>query len=329
MAIESGRSTINLEQDIVDNGESYDFYQAVKVLNRLASQKKQENGNPVRISIQPELNLDYPESDIAEITYDDRDGYQVNTTFFGLYGVSSPLPGFYTEELLDDEWDELRSRKDLFDVVHNQIYPLLYQAWLKYKLAHNTVEFESKKYWEIIFDLAGLGDSYRQYPERYGFLARYVGLLSNRNKSLVGLKTLLSEYFKDIDVDVVPCVLRKVPIVKHQRCLIGMQNAGLGENSCIGQEIMERNGKFNIEVGPLNNEQIQKLKDNRQLLEDIKLLIKIYLVQPLAYGMTLLLEPGAAKPAALGMSGYSTLGSNCWLIDQPNKEIQKVDLIDE
>jgi len=250
------------------------------MLNRLAAAQPGKTATNLRI--QPELNLDYPDADIAEISHDDEQGFQITTTFFGLYGVSSPLPGFYTEELLDDEWDELHNRKDLFDVIHHQVYPLLYQAWLKYKFAHNTVESDKRKYWEIIFDLAGLGDSYRQDRSRYAGLARFAGLLGQRNKSLLGLKTLLREQLGDIAVDIQPCVLRKVGIARHQRCLLGKQNSRLGEDACIGKEVDDRNGKFRVEIGPLNASEFARFTTRTQLLSDIRDLIRLYLVQPLA-----------------------------------------------
>jgi predicted component of type VI protein secretion system len=137
-----GRPIINIEPDLLENGDSYDFYQAVKLLNKLVQSKPREQGLAPRLLIQPELDLDYPKSDVARIRRDEESGnYELTARFFGLYGVSSPLPGFYTEELLDDEWDELGSRKAFFDVIHNHMYPLLYQAWLKYKFAHKVVEF--------------------------------------------------------------------------------------------------------------------------------------------------------------------------------------------
>jgi type VI secretion system protein ImpH len=281
------------------------------------------------LRIQPELNLDHPQSDIAEISQDKKTGnYQITTTFFGLYGVSSPLPGFYTEELFDDEWDELSARKDFFDVIHNHLYPLLYQAWLKYKFSHNMVEFEDHKYAEIIFSLIGLSEAYRVESRHYGYLLRYSGLLSQRIRSQPGLKTLLQEHLGDIGLDIIPCVERKVPIVKKQRCVLGKQNAVLGFDACIGKEVVGRSGKFNIEIGPLNTEQFDDFVQGNESIQIIKTLIKFYLVQPLAYSINLLLEPGAVNVASIGERRSSTLGCNCWLLDQSNQQIDRVEMYD-
>ena len=329
MAITDGGSAINIKQDIVENGDSYDFYQAVKLLNKLAAVPSGSGVAQANLRIQPELNLEYPQADIAEISYDETAGqYRITTTFFGLYGVSSPLPGFYTEELLDDEWDESSSRKEFLDVIHNHIYPLLYQAWLKYKFAHNVVEIEDHKYLEVIYSLIGLGEVYRDESEPYGYLLKYSGLLSQRIKSLLGLKTILQDRLGDIGLDIKPCVERKVPIVKQQRCLLGLQNTTLGADACIGKQVVDRSGKFDIEIGPLNAQEFSRLSQARDTVDSIKTILKIYLVQPLDYSISLLLEPGAIKPGKLGERESSILGINCWLSSRQNEGIERIELVD-
>ena len=270
------------------------------------------------IRIQPELNLDYPQSDIADISKLEDDKYQITTTFFGLYGVSSPLPGFYTEELLDDEWDEFENRKRFLDVIHNHLYPLLYQAWLKYKFPVNTVEFESKKYWEIIFSLIGLPADFRQNQAQYGYLLRYAGILSQRVKSMQGLQTILADYFQDITVEIQPCVKRLVPIVNKQRCILGKQNNQLGQTSCIGQQVVDRTGKFNILLGPVNKQQFTEMQFGNKAVAFIESILTIYLVQPLEFNVILILSKGILQSTQLGQSSWSALGQSTWLFEQSN-----------
>ncbi len=327
MADTDRRPTINISRDLVENGSAYDFYQAVKLLNKLVSSQAKTGGRAPRLHIHPELNLDYPEADIAEIKQDlDSGDFDITTTFFGLYGVSSPLPGFYTEELLDDEWEELGQRKAFFDVIHDHVYPLLYQAWLKYKYGHNVVEFEDPKYEEIIFSVIGLGADYRADPESYGYLLKYSGLLSQRVKTLQGLKTMLRDYLGDIGIEIEPCVLRRVSIVRHQRCLLGRQHTTLGSDACIGKEVADRNGKFNIELGPLDAAQFAEMMTGGDTIPWIRKLLKIFLVQPLEFSITLKLEPGAEQPACLGDPDRAVLGTNSWLIEEPNREVDSINL---
>jgi type VI secretion system protein ImpH len=312
------RPPINLEQDIVENGESYDFFQAVKLLEKLSGARGISASTGSAISIKPELSLDFPQSEIVAIDKDRETGrYDITTTFFGLYGVSSPLPGFYTEELLDDEWDELEERKVFFDVIHNHMYPLLYSAWLKYKFATNTVEFNAKKYWEIIFSLIGLPEAFRHEKQK-GHLLKYAGILSLGSRSLLGLETILRDYLDGIPVEIQPCVKRKVSIVDKQKCYLGQQNNRLGEVVCVGQEVVDRTGKFNVVIGPLNKTQFDQFSGNRQFLNFIESMLKLYLKQPLKFSVILVLADGLLQPMQLGESRWSILGESCWLMDQSN-----------
>ena len=299
------------------------------MLNKLSSTSSKGKAAGASLRIQPELNLEYPQADIVDVAYDDAsDQYRITTSFFGLYGVSSPLPGFYTEELLDDEWEESDSRKAFLDVIHNHIYPLLYQAWLKYKFAHNVVEFKGPKYLEIIFSLLGLSEAFRNESDPYGYLLKYSGLLSQRCKSLVGLKTLLKDFLGEVGLDIKPCISRRVSIARQQRSMLGLQNTRLGVDTCIGKEIVDRSGKFEIEIGPLDAEGFSRMHQELKTIDGIKSFLKIYLVQPLDYSVSLLLEPGAIKPGSLGDQESSILGSNCWLSSGQNKQAERIVLID-
>jgi type VI secretion system protein ImpH len=284
----------------------------------LSGAKKNQDNGLSNIRIQPELNLDYPQNDIADISKLDDDQYQITTTFFGLYGVSSPLPGFYTEELIDDECDELENCKRFLDVIHNHLYPLLYQAWLKYKFPVNTVELESKKYWEVIFSLIGLPADFRQKQAQYGYLLRYAGILSQRVKSMQGLQTILADYFQGITVDIQPCVKRVVPIVNKQRCALGENNHQLGHTTCIGQQVVDRTGKFNILLGPVNKQQFTEMQFENRAVTFIESILTIYLVQPLEFNVILVLSKDILQSTQLGQLNCSTLGQSTWLFEQGN-----------
>ena len=76
-------------------------------------------------------------------------------------------------------------------------------------------------------------------------------------------------------------------IVRHQRCLLGRQHTTLGSDACIGKEVQDRNGKFNIELGPLDAAQFSDMMIGGDTIAWIKNLLKLFLVQPLEYSVTL------------------------------------------
>ena len=273
------------------------------------------------IRIRPELNLDYPHADIESVRpLPDNKGYELTATFFGLYGVASPLPGYYTEELLDDEWEEREASRGFLDIIHQHLYPLLYRAWLKYRFSHNAIEANDERYWEIIYSILGLPEEFREFGDLSGHFLKYAGIIGQRPKTQIGLKTILDDYLRDINIDVEPCVIRNVPIVDHQKCRLSTDNNRLGIDSVIGEQISDRSGKYVVHIGPLSGEQFQMLLNNKKHVKFIRAISDLYLVQPLQCDIILELDRGAAQPICLGEPDYSHLGLSTWLVDQENRQ---------
>ncbi len=330
MAISYRRQAINIVDDIVENGEQYDFYQAVRLLNRLSEKTTDENsstGEGLELKIHPDLNIDYPQSDIESVQpLDDNRGYELTTTFFGLYGVASPLPGYYTEELLDEEWDDRSSKRGFLDVIHQHLYPLLYKAWLKYRFTHNAIESSGEHYWEIIYSILGLPEEFRKAGDLSGIFLKYTGIINQRPKTQLGLKTILADYLAPINITIDPCVLRQVVIHEQQRCKLSLENNRLGSDTVIGEQVADRAGKYRIRIGPLSMEQFQQLLNDKKHLRFIQAISKLFLVQPLQCDIVLELEQGAAQPVCLGQAQFSMLGQSTWLVEQTNEQAFSVTL---
>ena len=77
MASETGQARADLERELVANSREYDFYQVVRLLQRL--QEGQEEVVPLRY--RPVLGLERSESDVAEMKGDAATGYQIAPTF--------------------------------------------------------------------------------------------------------------------------------------------------------------------------------------------------------------------------------------------------------
>ena len=234
--------------------------------------------------------------------------------------MASPLPGYYTEELLDEEWEEREASRYFLDVIHQHLYPLLYNAWAKYRFSHNAIESSDERYWEIIYSILGLPEEFREFGDLSGQFIKYAGIISQRPKTQLGLNIILSDYLKSMNVDIEPCVRRDVPIVEHQRCKLSTINNVLGDSSVIGEQICDRQGKYNLHIGPLTAEQFQTLINNKKHLKFIRAVSDLFLVQPLQCDIILHLDKEAVSPVCLGESGYSALGQSTWLISQENEQ---------
>lgn len=320
------RSTINIKEDLLENASEYDFYQAVRLLKRVQEESKSRRAS--KLHIRPELSLDFPDADISEIKeLDNKRGFELTTTFMGLYGVSSPLPAFITEDLLDEEWDEQSSQREFLDIFHHQLYPLFYQAWHKYRFSHNAVEAKKEAYWQIIFSLFGLGsEEFLKSVDNPYVLMRYAGILMQQPKSPTGLETILQDYLGSTNINIIPCVRRTVSINDDQQLHLGEQANSLGKTTVLGREIDDLSGKFTISIGPMDEATFHAYFSHQKTIDFIKQLTHFYLSQPLDTDIKLIIEKNTAESTSLGGKQWSSLGQNTWLLPGSNDDILEISI---
>lgn len=287
----------------------------MRLLSRLRNQAQNAGKIAPSIRVRPDLNLDYAHADIAKITKQASDNrYEILTTFMGLYGVSSPLPSFYTEELLDLQWEDEHASREFLDIIHYHLYPLLYSAWSKYQFAHQAIEHKNDLYWNLLFSLFGLGDAKLtgKIQDRTKLLP-YLGIYTQQPRSALGLKTILCHFLNSENIDIKPCVPRKVIIPESQTISLGRSAHCLGETAHIGGHVEDRTGKFLITIGLVSGEAFQEFISNKERQATLKQLIDFYLIQPLEYEIALVFDIAHIAESRLGESPWASLGQDTWL----------------
>ena len=273
------------------------------------------------------MSLDYASGDIKEVEVDSDGNIELTTNFMGLYGISSPLPAYYTEELLDDQWDGDEAPRDFLDIIHQHLYPMLFSAWQKYRFAHQCVEQNQEKYWNILYSFIGLADSEFRDCNKYAQqLLPYLGILSQRQKSLLGFTTILKDVLNTQDVKIIPCVERTVNIPAAQYAQLGFAQNRLGIDCSIGSTVQDRMGKATIEISSVTGEHLQKCINDEEYIDFIRTLCKFYLTQPLDIEIVLLLNPNEITGVTLGQSNWSALGVDSWIRSPQiqNEELTRV-----
>jgi type VI secretion system protein ImpH len=239
--------------------------------------------------------------------------FLVTATMLGLYGVSSPLPTFYTEDLMDEAAEDMSVTRDFLDIFNYRLYLFLFRCWAKYREFFQLVEENNPEDLEKLSCLLGLGEKElrEDFPESYSLL-RYAGLLTQFPRSALGLETLLQDAFGKIPIQVLPCIERKVKIPPDQRFHLGDSGNALGEDSFLGEEMDDRMGKFRLQVGPLKSEPFHSLLPGNLNHKRFTTLTKFYVMDPLEYDLELILAEKEAKTVCLGTPMWSRLGWDTW-----------------
>lgn len=323
MAGKDRGQTSNLKQQLLEKGDLFSFIQAFRLLIYLTEKetglrRKKELSH--RIRVRPDLSLAFPESDITLIEEcplkdeGEPPSFLITATFLGLYGTSSPLPTFYTEELFDEQSKDRSITRDFLDVLNAPLFHLYFKIWSKYRLFYKVVEQKDSETLERLYCLLGLEERELQKQTADSFsLLRYLGLISQFPRSAEGLRCMLADRLGEPNLEIEQCVPRIAMIPQDQRGYLGKSCNILGRDSYLGMQVIDRTGKFLICAGPLESERFQCLLPDQPSFQDLARLVRFYLNQPFVWGLQLVVEKDEIKPVVLGEKRWSQLGWNSWI----------------
>jgi type VI secretion system protein ImpH len=309
--------------ELLKNGKDFSFYEAVRLLHGLHKDAPRlgHQGPPERerIRLRPALSLSFPGTDITSVdTVESADGierYRLDVTFMGLYGTSSPLPSFYTEDLIRMENDEslLRGFLDLF---HHRLLSLLFRTWEKYR---HTVQYDaSGRDWFSTRLLTMLGAALETHPRgeslRPGRLLAYAGLLTQQPRSAAALRALLADHFEEAGIEIEQCKGRWSEIDPRQHNRLGSRNCTLGADLSLGEAVFDRAGNFGVDVGPLQFDAYMDFLPDSNNMAQLRELVDLFNNDCLDYEITITLRGEQVKRAQLS-SDHTRLGWSSWLGD--------------
>jgi len=322
MADKNRRKDTQLKEALINEGHRYSFIQAYRLLLYLLDKKHNvtEPGNYEALSrhiqIRPELTLAFPKTDVAdiEVISDEKDLYRITATFLGLYGPSSPMPTFYTEDLLKEQSQDHTISRDFIDIFNNRLYKMFFECWGFSRLFYQLYEKKDDKVLFRLFCLIGFEGKYiRNIIDNASEMLRYAGILSQFPRSAEGLRCLIAGNIGINSVRIVQCEERSVPISEGQRFFLGASCSTLGVDAHIGESIRDNTGKFSVEIGPVNQDIYKNLLPDKKSFSVVDQAIRIYLDQPLVWDIKLLIEGKDASMTCLGDKNWSSLGYDMWL----------------
>jgi type VI secretion system protein ImpH len=314
----------SVKEDLLANPARYSFWQAIILLRRFFLQ---ENTQPEGFSflydalrIRPHLSLAFPGTDITELreeTSGPHPVYHLTATFLGLYGCSSPLPTFYTEDLIDERSEDITVTRNFLDVFNSPLFTHLLGAMGKYRLFFQLHTANNNAVLDRVYCLLGYGHpELRACIPQSQRLLRYIGLFSQWPRSAMGLRTLISDALSGAPVALEPNLARMVDIPDDQRLILGRQGATLGVDSHLGSCIEDRMGKVRLVVGPLDDDVFHDCLPGRDNFLWLSELINLYLAEPMDCRLEVELHRDQARPARLGAAKWSALGLDTWVFSQ-------------
>jgi type VI secretion system protein ImpH len=317
--------TARLKHQLLEEGHAFSFFQVMRLLRHLILQSSRTRKRPFDFSqtirIKPNLTLAFPASDVESIQElgDPKDPrFLITANFLGLYGATSPLPTFYTEELIDEAAEDESVSRDFIDILNQRLFALLFECWGKYRQSLKVVEEKNSAYIDRLFCLLGLGEvSFRKDIPQPQRLLRYIGLFTQFPRSSVGLKTLLKDTLRGMPIEIIPCVERIAKIPQSQTLRLAESACRVGMDTYLGDELTDRMGRFRIRLGPLTRSAFRRFSPGSEDFNRVCFLTDMYFVEPFEYELELILAEGEALTACLGDPDRATLGVDAWLFSTP------------
>jgi type VI secretion system protein ImpH len=316
MAATDGGAKPSLIDRLLAEPYRFSFFQAVLLLHKVCPDAVDIGGvgppaaEPVRFTVN--TSMGFPKSDIATVTITDGNygpPYCLSANFLGLHGSTSPLPGFYAEDVLQDTQAEgiLAAFMDLF---HHRLLSLFYRCWLRFRphflFAHNGTDGFSR----AMFALTGLGENH--LVEASGFAAvrylRFAGLITQKPHGAASLRGMLAEYFDGVPVHIRQTLGRWLPVEPAQRARLSSDTSYLGRSFIIGDRIHDRLSKFRVIIGPLDFATYLKFLPGGDWNTALKKLVRLFCVDQLDFDIELILKSEETPSLRLDLSGKSQLG---------------------
>jgi type VI secretion system protein ImpH len=284
-AVNSERTT--LAARLFEEGFAFDFFQAVRLLERLAPDRCPigRAGPPQAevVRLRAHLSLSFPPSPIYDIQPASADLPVpiMTVTFLGLTGPSGILPQHYTELLIrlerEGKGPEKSALRAWLDLFNHRLLSLFWRSWEKYRFyihyergEHDGPEPDA--FTQALFSLVGLGlpalrnrlrvacreetaAGMRERPlaridDRS--LLHYSGFFAHRPRCAAALEALLRDYFGfDVQVRQFQGQWLRLEPVNQSRLGPAGSNCELGVNLVAGDRVWDVQCKFRVRLGPL------------------------------------------------------------------------------
>ncbi len=262
----------------------FDFFQAVRVLERLDPERKpvgrffRPREEVVRFAANP--SVVFPASPIQSLERRPEGPARMVVNFMGLFGPSGVLPQAYTELIMARIRERDYALRDFLDLFNHRLISLFYRAWERYRFGIPYERGEKDRLSAVLLNLIGLGTpglENRQAVEDHALLY-YAGLLAQFPRSATALEQVLSDYF-DVPVEVEQFVggwYRLDPQVLGRLEDGAEEYEQLGVGAVIGDEVWESQARVRVRLGPLRLEEYLEFLPTGSAFAPLRSLIRFF-----------------------------------------------------
>jgi type VI secretion system protein ImpH len=330
-------SATSLVDRLENNPHRFDFFQAVRMLERVlqkvhqAARDSRGNLNPSdsrMLAFKNTSSLSFPASQIEKLVVQKNDeghliSAELTPAFISFLGQGGVMPMFYTELLASHEFlHGDAAAREFLDIFLQRIASLFYRSWRKNKLLLRYETDQRDKSMPLLLSVAGIGQSALRHRLKAPMggvsddtIAFFSGFLQQRHTSASVLKNVLQHYF-GVPVVVQEFVGRWFTVPSENQTKIGMMNAQLGTSALVGEKIWQRDLRVRLSFGPMHLNQYQLFLPGGKAALALKELLLLVSGVSLEYEVVLILRKEDVQPIALASQSTARLGWETFLVSK-------------
>lgn len=316
-----------MDQALREDATSFEFFQAVALLQRLRMNEKQPVGhfsNPTDEAVQFRVNnsLAFPASQIQSIEDKQQDRPEMKVNFMGITGPNGVLPYAYTELILDRLRAKDPALEAFLDIFNHRMISFFYRAWEKYRFPATYYRGDDI-FTHHLLDLIGLGTpgltGRQSVPD--SALLHYAALVGAHARSAEALEEILNGYF-EVPAEVEQFAGAWYRLDASSQCSMNDEDDDsekLGSGVVVGDEIWDQQSRVQVRLGPLSLEQYTNFLPGGSAHEPLKAIVRFFSNDELDFEVKLVLQRDEVPKCEVGGESESAprLGWISWLKSVP------------
>ncbi len=295
--------------DLRDDACSFEFFQAVALLQRMMSDRRPVGHffSPEDESVHFHANprMGFPASEVQQLELHPEAPAEMMVNFMGLTGPQGVLPHVYSDLILERLRAKDRGLASFFDIFNHRAISLFYRAWQRTRFPVNYASGTHDSFSQYLRDLLGLGTSGlsdRQAIEDEA-LMHYISLIAMQSRSATALEQVLADYFQ-VPVEIEQFTGAWYSLDASIQCAMNEKDSistQVGLGAVVGDAVWDRQSRVRIRIGPVGMERYNDFLPGSSAHAALRAITKFFSNGCMDFEAQLVLDRNEVPPVELDM----------------------------
>lgn len=309
------------------------FYRFCQLLEKTCTDRPElgssqdPKNDPIRF--RPHKGMGFPVTEIKGIDpldcYRNSDIPSLRTTFLGLYGITSPLPTSYIDDIAQykEGTDPLT---DFLDIFNHRLTTQFYRIWRKYSYPATFGAGGKDNTSQYLYGLIGLGipGSADQVQAPLSRFLALLGILRLPTRTAEGISALVKLLAPSTHVEIIPHDPRRI-ILSTPTKISCQQPISLKNKPVLGCYALDVNSQVLIQLHTTDRIEAKEWLPDGHIYQDLMALLRVYLGSRVNARLRLTLPRSLLPDATLNtkINQGVQLGRTAVMKPQPTSSIIK------